>query len=75
MLPAKTQPKQKKTNDQPILRLIRSTTVEGSVKTWRINNQLFAIHCWTDDEFAALKNPPKDAVPYPIGVWIALRSK
>ncbi|MFM7132507.1 MAG: hypothetical protein ACKO85_01620 [Isosphaeraceae bacterium] len=74
MLPAKTQPKQKKTDDLPILRLIRSATEEGAVRTWRINNQIVAIHCWTDDEYAALKKPPKDAVAYPSGVWIALRN-
>lgn len=75
MLPAKTQPRQKKKNDSPILRLIHPATVDGSFKSWRINHQIFTIHCWTDEEIASLKNPPPDAVPYPNGIWIALRSR
>jgi hypothetical protein len=54
------------------LRIVRPPEACGHVRYWRINGYVASIHCWSDEEFRRLTEPPQDAVHYPEGVWIKL---
>lgn len=68
-------PSAKPTTDEnhPQLRVYRPALAAGHYRYWRINGHLATIHCWTEEEYETLANPPLDAIHYPEGVWIELR--